>query len=188
MRPNKPSLPWENYWAHVVGLAGLKRTLSRTTSAQTALKERMDEQAQIIKTITEESEGHRTQVTMLTEESRKRMNDIEKLETQTEEKAHAINRLESKTKKLEIKSGELKEDLNALTKALEEEKKERMDDVASLGQVIYMLMPLHLRVLLDLASQKFLEDLNVDSWEALRGGRTTHELTQHIWGSLPPSA
>ena len=47
-------------------------------------------------------------------------------------------------------------------------------------QVIYLLMPFHLRVLLDLASQKILRDLAYESWEDLRADRNIHELAGFI--------
>ncbi|KAF8650300.1 hypothetical protein AX16_005308 [Volvariella volvacea WC 439] len=138
--------------------------------AVAALKERMDEQAQIIKTLTEESKGLKTQVTTLTEETkglktqvttlteetkglktqvttlteenRKKTGDIERLQTQVtrlsmqnEAQAHDINRLETNNEKLEIEGDGLRENIKALNKALEKEKKERMNEIEELGKV-----------------------------------------------------
>ncbi|KAH7889154.1 hypothetical protein F5I97DRAFT_478209 [Phlebopus sp. FC_14] len=64
------------------------------------------------------------------------------------------------------------------------EKADRADDIEALRQVTVSLIPLHLRVLLDLGRKKVLDILNADSWEDLRGERNVYQLADVVMSGL----
>ncbi|KAG2071211.1 hypothetical protein BDR04DRAFT_1098578 [Suillus decipiens] len=57
-------------------------------------------------------------------------------------------------------------------------------DVEALREVTMLLVPLHLRVLLDLARKNVLEHLGHDTWENLRASRSIYQLTDAIFNGL----
>ncbi|KAH7889147.1 hypothetical protein F5I97DRAFT_477703 [Phlebopus sp. FC_14] len=79
---------------------------------------------------------------------------------------------------------EFREDNRQLREALAKEKANHADDIEALRQVTVSLIPLHLRVLLDLGRKKILDILNADSWEDLRGEKNVYHLTDVVMSGL----
>ncbi|KAH7889144.1 hypothetical protein F5I97DRAFT_477188 [Phlebopus sp. FC_14] len=79
---------------------------------------------------------------------------------------------------------QLHEDNRQLREALAKEKANHADDIEALRQVTVSLIPLHLRVLLDLGRKKILDILNADSWEDLRGEKNVYHLTDVVMSGL----
>lgn len=72
----------------------------------------------------------------------------------------------------------------SIRKDLDAARKKHTQDVEALREVTRLLVPLHLRVLLDLARKKVLEHLGHDTWEDLRASRNIYQLTDAIFNGL----
>ncbi|KAG1818664.1 uncharacterized protein BJ212DRAFT_1346754 [Suillus subaureus] len=75
-------------------------------------------------------------------------------------------------------------DLTSVRKDLEAARDKHTSDVEALREVTALLVPLHLRVLLDLARKKVLEHLGHETWEELRASRSVFQLADTIFNDL----
>jgi len=89
------------------------------------------------------------------------------------------------------KSDDLRHDLekeeeksDGLRRDLEKETAKRIEDVDALRELTLLITPLHLRVLLEHARVRILDQSNCNSWEDLRGNKTIYELTSSILDTL----
>ena len=132
-----------------------------------------------------------------------------RLETENKNLKADIDRLERSYAKLEAQNEKQEEEIRDLRRDLVEEKALR-DGVSEalievrlchpalwmiqrlrtslVYQVTRLITPLHLRVLLDAARQQILQDMNIESWEALRGQRNAHDLAIFLFNRLSQRA
>ncbi|KAH7889152.1 hypothetical protein F5I97DRAFT_478069 [Phlebopus sp. FC_14] len=96
----------------------------------------------------------------------------------------ALAKESAKLEQQETINDEFREDNRQLREALAKEKANHADDIEALRQVTVSLIPLHLRVLLDLGRKKILDILNADSWEDLRGEKNVYHLTDVVMSGL----
>lgn len=75
-------------------------------------------------------------------------------------------------------------ELASVRKDLEAARVQHTSDVDALREVTALLVPLHLRVLLDLARKKVLEHLGYETWEGLRASRSVLQLADTIFNDL----
>ncbi|KAG2075646.1 hypothetical protein BDR04DRAFT_1091210, partial [Suillus decipiens] len=86
-------------------------------------------------------------------------------------------RKENETIRKEIEG--IRKDLDAGIKHAQD-----VEALREVSHVTRLLVPLHLRVLLDLARKKVLEHLGHDTWEDLRASRNIYQLTDAIFNGL----
>ncbi|KAG1889018.1 uncharacterized protein F5891DRAFT_1215943 [Suillus fuscotomentosus] len=74
--------------------------------------------------------------------------------------------------------------LTSVRRDLDAARVKHTQDVEALRQVTMLLVPVHLRVLLDLARRKVLEHLGYETWEELRASCSIHQLSNKIFDAL----
>jgi FtsZ-binding cell division protein ZapB len=86
--------------------------------------------------------------------------------------------------KIRNENERIDKDLASVRKDLEAARVQHTSDVDALREVTALLVPLHLRVLLDLARKKVLEHLGYETWEGLRASRSVLQLADTIFNDL----
>ncbi|KAG2337854.1 hypothetical protein BDR05DRAFT_1045238 [Suillus weaverae] len=104
-------------------------------------------------------------------------NDIESIRNDNE-------RILSKNESLCNDIESINSDLASVRKDLDAARVKHAQDVEALREVTMLLVPLHLRVLLDLARSKVLEHLGHETWEGLRASCSVFQLSNKIFDAL----
>jgi len=74
--------------------------------------------------------------------------------------------------------------IDGLRMELKQEIDHHQEEMEALKKVTLLIMPMHVRVLLDLTYQRILKDLKFETWEDLRQNRNIPELADTIFHSL----
>ncbi|KAG2140593.1 hypothetical protein DEU56DRAFT_797597 [Suillus clintonianus] len=111
-------------------------------------------------------------------------NEIQSMRGDIQSMRNENERVSNENERVLEENESIRNDLVSLHKDLEAEKAQRAQDIESLREVTMLLVPLHLRVLLDLARKKVLEDLGHETWEELRDTRTVYQLADIIFNDL----
>jgi uncharacterized coiled-coil DUF342 family protein len=86
--------------------------------------------------------------------------------------------------KIRNENERIDKELAGVRKDLEAARVQHTSDVDALREVTALLVPLHLRVLLDLARKRVLEHLGYETWEGLRASRSVLQLADTIFNDL----
>ncbi|KAG1753185.1 hypothetical protein EDB19DRAFT_1667848 [Suillus lakei] len=127
--------------------------------------------------ILNENESMRNENESMRNENGSLRNEIESIRDENERILNENDRILNENEKIS-------NDLTSLRNDLEAEKAQHAQDLGALKEVTLLLIPLHLRVLLDLARTKVLEHLGHETWEGLRGGSNVCQLTDTIFNEL----
>ncbi|KAG1851359.1 hypothetical protein F4604DRAFT_2045896 [Suillus subluteus] len=122
------------------------------------------------KTILKENENMRDEIRSMCKENENMRNEIESIHNENESICH--------------ENEGIHKDLASVRKDLDAARIKHAQDVEALREVTMLLVPLHLRVLLDLARRKVLEHLGHDTWEELRASCSIYQLTDVIFNGL----
>ncbi|KAG1780432.1 hypothetical protein EV702DRAFT_1082730 [Suillus placidus] len=95
-----------------------------------------------------------------------------------------IERILNENESIRNENESINNDLTTVRKDLDAARVKHTQDVDALREVTMLLVPLHLRVLLDLARKKVLEHLGHESWEGLRASCSVHQLADTIFNDL----
>ncbi|KAG2133183.1 uncharacterized protein EDB93DRAFT_1308637 [Suillus bovinus] len=95
-----------------------------------------------------------------------------------------IERINNENESLRDNNEHINNDLASVRKDLDTARVKHTQDVEALREVTLLLVPLDLRVLLDLACHKVLEHLGQETWEGLRSKSSVYELSDTIFDGL----
>ncbi|KAG1790688.1 uncharacterized protein HD556DRAFT_1537677 [Suillus plorans] len=122
-------------------------------------------------------------------------NEIETIRNENETMRNEIETIHNENEKILNENESINNDLASVRNDLNAARVKHSQDVEALKEVTMLLIPLHLRVLLDLARKKVLEHLGHETWEDLRASRSVYQLADTICNDLkrkgvsyPPSS
>ncbi|KAG1828816.1 hypothetical protein EV424DRAFT_1642462 [Suillus variegatus] len=122
-------------------------------------------------------------------------NEIETIRNENESMRNEIETIRNENDRILNENESINNDLASVRNDLNAAKVKHSQDVEALKEVTMLLIPLHLRVLLDLARKKVLEHLGHETWEDLRASRSVYQLADTICNDLkrkgvsyPPSS
>ncbi|KAG2119168.1 uncharacterized protein F5147DRAFT_668523 [Suillus discolor] len=138
--------------------------------------------------ILNENESIRNKNERILNENGSMRNEIERILNENGSMRNEIERISNENESINNDLASVRNDLNAA-------RVKHSQDVEALKEITMLLVPLHLRVLLDLARKKVLEHLGHETWEDLRASRSVYQLADTICNDLkqkgvsyPPSS
>ncbi|KAG1858239.1 hypothetical protein C8R48DRAFT_715787 [Suillus tomentosus] len=111
-------------------------------------------------------------------------NEIERVLNENERILNENGSMRNEIERISDENESINNDLASVRNDLNAARVKHSQDVEALKEVTMLLVPLHLRVLLDLARKKVLEHLGHDTWEDLRASRSVYQLADTICNDL----
>jgi len=163
----------------------LEKANERLEKANKSTQENLRELGKVNERLEKANERLEKANERLEKENKSTKEDLKKLGKADENLKADIIRMRQSQERLEAQNEKQEEEIQGLRRDLVKEKDLRDEISDSLRQLTVMIIPLHLRVLLDTTRQQILRDMKVESWEDLRGERNAYDLAHWLHSTLP---